>query len=130
MRALRHLAVAALGVLVLGACTPQAAAPTPEAADGRSLSRDLSAADRAACTSGGGTVQRRGRASMEMCVRSYADAGKQCTDSSQCEGRCIGSKDDMGKTANISGQCQADNRLFGCVAEVHGGSRVDLLCID
>lgn len=136
MRAIRHLAVMALGALALGACTPSGPqTPTPptgtaEPAGDQSFSRDMSAADKAACTSAGGTVQRRGRMQAESCVHAFADAGKVCTDSSQCEGKCVGSAGAVSPTATASGQCQADDRLFGCYAEVKGGKAVNAICVD
>jgi putative hemolysin len=132
MRALRKLAIAALGALALGACTPQAAAPeTAPAAEGaQSFSRDMSAADKAACTSGGGTVQRRGRIQAEQCVHAFADAGKQCSDSAQCQGKCVGDAGDTAATTAVTGQCQADDHLFGCYAEVKGGKATGAICVD
>lgn len=132
MRVLRKIAMMALGALALGACTPQAAAPetSPAAEGGQSFSRDMSAADKAACTSGGGTVQRRGRMQAESCVHAFADAGKQCSDSAQCQGKCLGSAGDTASTAAVTGQCQADDRLFGCYAEVKGGKAVNAICVD
>jgi putative hemolysin len=131
MRALRGFALVALGACALGACAPQTAAPeVPAVAGGQSSARELSAADRAACTSAGGTVQRRGRMQAESCVHAFADAGKQCSDSAQCRGKCVGSTGDTASATPVSGQCQADDRLFGCYAEVKGGKAVNAICVD
>ena len=134
----RSLALAALGAFALGACTPQAGPqpPTPptggatEVPGNQSYARDMSAADKAACTSTGGTVQRRGRLGMEQCVRPFADAGKACTDTSQCEGKCVGSAGSASGNEKVSGQCQADDRLFGCYSEIKDGKAAYAICVD
>lgn len=142
----RLLFLTALGALALGGCTPAEApqpgpvAPGPvtptaptgpaEPAGNQSYAREMSAADKAACTSGGGTVQRRGMLGMEMCVYAYADAGRQCTDSAQCEGKCVGSAGSVAPDKAATGQCQADDRLFGCYAEIKGGKSAYAICVD
>ncbi|MFC0204851.1 hypothetical protein [Novosphingobium soli] len=132
MAALRTFAIVALGALALGACTPQAGAPeaAPAGEGGVSFPREMSAADRASCTAGGGTVQRRGRIQAEQCVHAFADAGRQCTDSAQCQGKCIGEAVDTAAAGGSVGQCQADDRLFGCYAEIKGGKAVNAICVD
>lgn len=130
-RSLGKFGLLALGVFALGACAPQPAAPeAPPAAGEQSFSREMSAADKAACTSAGGTVQRRGRIQAESCVHAFADAGKVCTDSAQCEGKCVGSAGDATSATAVKGQCQADDRLFGCYAEVKDGKAVNAICVD
>lgn len=143
---MRLLTLAALGALSLsalslGACTPAEApqpgpvaptapAGTSEPAGAQTFARDMSVADRAACTSAGGTVQRRGRIGAELCVRPFADAGRQCTDSAQCQGKCVGSAGAASGTEPATGQCQADDRLFGCYLEIRGGKAVHAICVD
>jgi putative hemolysin len=127
----RDIAITALGVLALAGCTPSQApqaASVPEA--NQSFARDMSAADRATCTSSGGRVERRGRLGAELCVKPFADAGKQCTDTSQCQGKCVGTADQASSTVPVSGQCQADNRLFGCYSEIKAGKAVNAICVD
>ncbi len=110
--------------------------PTPPTGEGteapgnQSYARDMSAADKAACTSAGGTVQRRGRLGMEQCVRAFADAGKACTDTSQCQGKCVGSAGAASASEKVSGQCQADDRLFGCYSEIRDGKAAYAICVD
>lgn len=116
----------ALAALAVNGCAP--AAPPQSQAGGQSFARDMSAADRASCTAAGGRVERRGRLGAELCVRPFADAGKACTDSAQCEGKCVAQGNtDVPATA---GQCQADDRLFGCYAEIQGGRTASTLCVD
>ncbi len=121
--------LAAFGLVSLAGCMP-VEAPQANAETGSGLSREMSVADRTACTSGGGKVERRGRMGMELCVRPYADAGKSCTDSSQCDGKCIGDAGAAPDAPQVAGQCQADDRLFGCYSEIKGGKAANAICVD
>lgn len=125
----RALFLAALSGLSLCACTPtQAPEAAPTTPAGQSLVRDMSGPDKAACQASGGRVERRGRLGSELCVRPFADAGKSCTDSAQCQGKCVAT----GNTAEpqTAGQCQADDRLFGCYSEIKGGKSAYTICVD
>ena len=88
-------------------------------------------AEREACEAGGGSVERRGMMGSEMCVRPYADAGKACTDESQCEGRCI-AEGRVGAPPDekVTGICQRDDALFGCFGLVENGTISSGLCVD
>ena len=85
--------------------------------------------DASACTAAGGSLERRGRAQTTMCVHPYSDAGESCTDNLQCEGKCIAPVDD-GPDGAIVGQCQPDDALFGCYAEVVDSKLVRAICVD
>ncbi|WP_395333859.1 hypothetical protein WBP06_08740 [Novosphingobium sp. BL-8H] len=129
---MRGLWTVLAGALALAACAPQdgpqpAVTPTSEAAG---YSRDMSAADRAACEQSGGTVQRRGRMGMEQCVHRFADAGKTCSDTSQCEGKCVASAGAVSPDKPGVGQCQADDKLYGCYAELRDGKAPAAICVD
>lgn len=146
MAGLRTVLVAAFGALALVGCAPQdgpqpPSSPTPASpapptqpaghkGEGQDYNRDMSADDRAACQSAGGTVQRRGMLGMEQCVHPYADAGKPCTDSAQCQGKCVGSAGAVSPDKAASGTCQADDKLYGCYAEVKQGKAVNAICVD
>ena len=74
---------------------------------------------------------------MPVCVRAFADAGKSCTDKADCQGRCIldfGSEGVSLAThpigAEASGQCQRDDALFGCYAEILQGRVTQPICAD
>ncbi|KHL26072.1 hypothetical protein PK98_05940 [Croceibacterium mercuriale] len=121
---LRHSLIVA-GLAVLAACAPVSQEePTPV---GPNSTMAVSAA--AACRAGGGLVQRRGRMQAELCVQPFADAGKTCTDGDQCAGDCITEAAQQGGT-QVSGQCQADDRPFGCFAKVEDGRATGGICID
>lgn len=85
------------------------------------------------CAQSGGTLQARGKLQQMVCVHAYSDAGKSCSAKSDCQGRCISNKADgslpeLGEA--VPGRCQADNRLFGCYAEVDGGKAKAAICVD
>jgi len=128
---LRSIVLTTLGLLSLAGCTPADAPQTAPAAEAsQSFSRDMSVTDRATCTAAGGKVERRGRIGAELCVRPFADAGKQCTDTAQCQGKCIGTAAQASSTVPVSGQCQADDRMFGCYSQIRQGKAVDAICVD
>jgi hypothetical protein len=122
---MRRLNMVALAGLLLAGCAP-AKAPAPEAG-AQSFPREMSLADRTACIAGDGRVERRGRLQAEACIHPFADAGKACTDTSQCQGKCVSTGNPTDATA---GQCQADDRLFGCYSEIKGGKAVNTICVD
>lgn len=82
------------------------------------------------CAVAGGIWQRVGKAQMFACVLNTKDAGKSCTDSSQCESACIvkGTKVQPGQPA--VGQCHSNNMLFGCRTYVKDGKAEHTLCVD
>jgi len=85
-------------------------------------------ADPRGCPSRGGHIERRGMFGDRVCVTPYADAGRACTDTSQCAGRCLillGTPETNGQSYPVgrqaSGQCEPDNRTFGCYVEIRAG---------
>jgi putative hemolysin len=121
--------LAATTALLLAACS-QVAADEPNASPAPARGFTLSASDAAACQAGGGQVAVRGRLQAELCVQPFADAGKACTDNSQCEGACVSESMEAAAGETVTGQCQADNRPFGCFAELEQGRPVRGICID
>jgi len=81
------------------------------------------------CTAAGGKWEQVGLAGSLACVLKTKDAGKSCTDSSQCEERCLATADPVDDT-NMIGQCQTSNQPFGCFAEMENGAPGPTLCID
>jgi len=55
------------------------------------------------------------------------DAGKTCTDNSQCRGLCLTELDN--ETA-IAGKCSREKFVFGCNREIIGGKTQSILCRD
>lgn len=97
--------------------------------------------DVAACSARGGEIRRIGRLQAPTCVVRYADAGKRCTDGSQCLGDCRAEADMPAPPtssaapartpvpATREGRCQADSNPFGCYTRLEGGEGVTL-CVD
>ncbi|WP_407472342.1 hypothetical protein ABFU52_21975 [Xanthomonas campestris pv. campestris] len=102
----------------------QAAGVTPAPSTSTSTSTDA-----AACTAKGGQMRPVGRMQTPRCVVPYADAGKTCTDNSDCSGDCLATSIVPAGTAT-SGTCQRDSDRFGCRQEVVGGMGQAALCID
>ncbi len=116
--------------LALAACSPtpapESAVPTAEAPEPPTMSVSTSA-----CTARGGEMQQVGRAQTWQCVVKYADAGKRCTDASQCEGQCeIAGNSGIAPGTATAGVCQADSNRFGCRTTVENGKAGNTLCID
>jgi hypothetical protein len=131
-----------LSTLVLAACAPQdnATPPAPTANETAATTSDakrrpespfqkaMSPEKRKECEASGGTVERRGMGGMESCIHTYADGGEACTDSSQCEGKCVGAPGP--ETQQTAGSCQKDDKLFGCYSEILGGKPAYAICVD
>jgi hypothetical protein len=62
--------------------------------------------------------------------RYYSDAGKVCTDSSQCLGRCLASKDAKVGQSKVTGLCQGYKHRIGCAGELAEGKVIHVICID
>jgi hypothetical protein len=67
-----------------------------------------------------------------MCVVRNSDAGKICTDSSQCIGRCLVEHEGrpLKRWAPATGACEADNTDGACYAEVVRGRLTGEICVD
>jgi len=117
--------LALLGVafaVVISACSPDVSMTN------RGPSRELQA-----CAKGGGTLQARGKLRTPVCVHPYSDAGRNCSGKADCKGRCIAEPGENGLPqagTAVIGHCQADDRLFGCYAEVEGGKAKGGICVD
>lgn len=116
--------------LGLAACSPTPApepvVPTAEVPEPPQMTVSSSA-----CTARGGEMRQVGRAQTWQCVIKYAEAGKRCTDGSQCEGDCeIPGNSGIAAGAAATGVCQADSNRFGCRTTVENGKAGNTLCID
>ncbi len=83
------------------------------------------------CTKQGGKLEKQGMAQCYLCTIEYADAGKTCSDSSECDGACLNYGDFIpaGKT-NQKGQCSKDNSPFGCYQKIEKGMAKHAMCVD
>lgn len=107
-----------------------AAAGVPAGSSTATLAKGLSEAEKARCRTDGGTVQRLGMLRNEACVLPYADAGKSCTDSSQCLGRCQLDMRAPVPEGTVHGLCQPTTNEFGCFKEVRDGKVAFAKCVD
>lgn len=116
--------------LALAACSPTPA-PEPVVPAAEAPEPPQMTVSSSACTARGGEMQQVGRMQSWQCVVKYADAGKRCTDASQCEGQCeiAGNSGIVAGTA-ATGVCQADSNRFGCRTTVENGKAGNTLCID
>ena len=64
------------------------------------------------------------------CVVTYKDAGKACTDSSQCSGRCITAGTGAKPDAPATGICTTVSDPCGCFQTVENGKAGYPLCAD
>jgi hypothetical protein len=141
---MRALLAAATAMIVLGACTGMGGAQTDGAAEGseptvvsghekiRFAGKRATEAERAVCEAAGGEVGPGGMLGYDQCVRPYADAGKACKETEDCEGRCLlsaDSDDEMGQPTE-DGICQATDSPFGCYAEVNDRMVQPTICVD
>ncbi|MCC4608743.1 hypothetical protein [Xanthomonas campestris] len=115
-------------VLLLGACSATPASRSGTAAADAQPPRAASA-DTAACTAKGGQLRPVGRMQTVRCIVPYADAGKTCSDNSDCSGDCLATSI-VPTGAATTGTCQRDSDRFGCRQEVIGGKGQAALCID
>jgi len=89
-------------------------------------------ANPAACAKVGGAIQPVCRMQAPMCVITFADAGKSCTDGDQCgSGRCYAA-DSTASTGRpgATGQCTATNDPCGCFQRIEKGLAQPTLCAD
>ena len=88
------------------------------------------------CKAEGGRIQGTLLPSVRVCVRPYADAGKACTDGSECAGSCLITENDsdwdsgLGAGQDASGHCQAEEPFFGCYVVVEQGKTEQAICAD
>jgi len=77
------------------------------------------------CLEKGGTWQKWGMLQKEYCQIPAPDAGKSCTDGSQCSlGSCIS------ESGTLPGACQTYKNIFGCFTFVEDGELGPVLCAD
>jgi hypothetical protein len=126
---MKHAAIAWIPMLIIAA-----GASTPSAGRADEVNR-MSLAEKSACEADGGRVATVGLLGHEHCVGPMKDAGKSCTDGSQCgAGQCVwderSSKTPPAAGANAAGVCPGTNFGFGCAVRISGGKSQGGMCID
>lgn len=89
--------------------------------------------NREQCKQQGGVWRNAGMANQAVCDIATKDAGKLCSDSSECESVCVV----VGATPNsrfgqaVQGHCYQSRQLLGtCLARVTKGIAEPVMCID
>ncbi|WP_310541332.1 hypothetical protein [Phenylobacterium sp.] len=117
---LKSILAAALA-LVMVSCAP---APPPPVVNS-------AGPDVAACAARGGTVRPVCRMQRPACVIAYPDAGKTCSDKSDCRGRCLHEGEaPSDPAAAVTGRCQSTSDPCGCFTTVVQGRMGPGLCVD
>ena len=138
----------ALAALAAAACAAPAPTDTPATTtfigiDGRPLVsadgiidysvQEALTANPAACAKAGGAQKPVCRMQKPMCVITFADAEKSCTDGAQCgTGRCL-AKTPTASAAGVpgaTGQCAPTNDPCGCYQRIEKGIAQPTLCAD
>ena len=88
------------------------------------------AVERSLCAAAGGDVRQDGRAGWEQCIQTPPDAGKTCSDSSECLDRCMLAGDFADYGTKTTGQCSQTDSPFGCYQTVENGVAEPALCVD
>ena len=110
-------------VLVLAACAPQSHG-YPDWSG-----KYMSAAEKKVCRANIGKPISLGPAHAEYCEYRYVDGGKKCTDSNQCEGKCLSRTLNADSDEAVVGQCQRVYPDPGCSIEVIDGRTHEMICI-
>lgn len=112
--------------LLLSACAQKTAAVAPPAAADWPPPHNMTEAECKVAGGGWGPV---GLMGTPACTIKSPDAGKVCSDSSECAGDCWSQEVGAAGTKG-TGFCQPTNMPFGCHSEVKGGILQPALCAD
>lgn len=120
-------AALALALLLGGCASASPVEPDPN------VPKQPDAAAIAECKAKGGEIRPAGLMGTPTCIIPYKDAGKDCTEDTDCEGQCWASSvPPPGPDGKMHGICQANNLPFGCHAVIdHGAVQGGgVLCVD
>lgn len=113
----QRLVIIALMALMVASCLP-GQKDSPKGLP--PVGADLVAAARATCEKDGGTFGRGGIANTNVCLRTPRDAGKYCTQNSDCTSVCLAR----------SRSCAPIDPLFGCNEVLIAPGSAATICID
>lgn len=82
------------------------------------------------CLADGGQWKRMGIMQSGGCLLPSRDGGKSCTNSSQCQFKCLAIARPPTSDTQVVGECARNNDPFGCKAFVEGGLFVQGPCVD
>lgn len=93
--------------------------------------QDAMTADPEACAKSGGEIRPVCRMQKPMCVVTFADADKECSDGSACgSGRCVSVNATASSGKPAKGQCARTNDPCGCYQTIENGVAQPTLCAD
>lgn len=88
-------------------------------------------ADEASCKTAGGDWRPICRMQKPACVITFKDAGKSCTDGSQCEGgKCAAEVTTATAGSSAAGKCVINSDPCGCTTLIVDGKTTATLCVD
>jgi hypothetical protein len=124
----------AFAALAAAACGPlqQQDQPAAPAAPQAVIEKPAPASTQSACLAQGGHWGPICLLQRPACVLQFADAGKACTDSDQCQGACYANPAGGAAQAGnaVTGACSANSNPCGCNARVEDGVALPVLCVD
>jgi hypothetical protein len=128
------LAARLLAAALLLSASAVAAAPPPAQLTANSLVPEATPVPEKArldCLAKGGKIRAVCRSARLKCVVAYPDAGKACTDNSQCaSNKCVADPAVGPIGAPVAGKCKVTNDPCGCTTMVKDGKRGPTLCVD
>jgi hypothetical protein len=122
------IAITLCGCTTMGASADKVAkvpGPWVSTSDGKT---NITAADRERCSAVGGEIRQTGFINFS-CVYPAPDAGKRCTDGSQCNGKCL-APEETAPNVHTEGQCSDMVNRGGCANFVINGVATGMLCVD
>ncbi|HOZ27821.1 MAG TPA: hypothetical protein PLH23_11120 [Hyphomonadaceae bacterium] len=135
-----RILIALAALAITAACTPSPApsepAPTPAPVTSSetpsTAPEQIVATDEASCKTQGGDWRPVCRMQKPACITTFPDAGKACTDGSQCAGDCVASPDAgfADGSAAATGICAANNDPCGCKQKIEDGKATAAICVD
>ena len=88
-------------------------------------------ADPAACAKAGGELKPVCRMQRPMCLITFSDAGKACSDGAECgSGRCVAAPSDTPAAPPAKGICATTNDPCGCYQRIEDGVAPPTICVD
>lgn len=122
-------AILAAAALLLAACAQPAVTPPTDQAGPAKINWQAAQGPEQCATLGGDwrPICMRGT---PACVVAYKDAGKSCSDSSECSGRCQVKGNSAPPGTEVRGQCTANSDPCGCFQLVENGKAGYPLCAD
>jgi hypothetical protein len=86
--------------------------------------------DSSACLDKGGVIKNVCMSAIPYCVQTFIDAGKKCSDSSNCSGDCRLENGFVNSGTKATGFCSTNSNPCGCYQRITIGKAEPALCVD